>query len=808
MPDILTAFSGVKKSGAGWTAKCPAHEDRRASLSIGHGDDDRWLLKCHAGCDVDAILAAAHLETRDLFPKRGTRQRALIVATYDYTDEHGTALYQVVRFEPKDFRQRRRNGRGDWDWSVKGVRRVVYRLHTLQGQKTVFIVEGEKDVNRLAELGLTATANVGGASKSTDPTKSKWRDAYTEQLTAAGIQRAIVIPDADEPGMTHARAVAASCHAAGIKTKLLTLPVPPKGDVTDYLADHGKDDLFRLVKDAPRCEPSQVDSPHPDDRSEREPGAGPPDVETVLARCDLAEIPTPPSPANIAKIEQGLRRLQTVLKAADPLRIAAVRGALVVKCQAAKVPSPAALIDSALASLKQAATEQNTNGLELFPIDEPWPDPVDGVELMGEIRDLLRQYLVLPPHVDVVLPLWAQHTYSMDCWDISPFLTTTSPAPECGKTTLAAIVGGVSHHTVNSSNATPAAIFRLIDKYGPTLILDEADTWLGLRDELRGILNSGHKRSGARVIRADGENNEPKVFSTWAPKLIAMIGTPLPTISSRSILVPMRRKTEKERRPRLKDRVLHVTCQRLRRKCLRWAMDHRQRLLTAEPAISELLENRTGDNWLPLFATADEIGEPWATDVRTAAKTLSSVSQDQAHGIVLLADVKSIWERDENRQEDFLKTSVILESLHEMEARPWGAWGRQEKPMTPQVLAGLLKQYDPKPLDKRVGGKVNKGYIRSDFEDAWLRYLPASPDPAATSQQVNKNGGKPENPVRNTPPDVADAQVDVSAINTGENAECCGVADRKPDSGEENEKLRSDEGVAVENQGEARFRDF
>ncbi len=104
--------------------------------------------------------------------------------------------------------------------------------------------------------------------------------------------------------------------------------------------------------------------------------------------------------------------------------------------------------------------------------------------------------------------------------------------------------------------------------------------------------------------------------------------------------------------------------------------------------------------------------------------------------------------------------------------------------MTPQALARLLKQYDPKPIDKREGGKVAKGYIRSDFQDAWLRYLPTPPDPAATSQQVNENGCETENPVRNTPPDVADAQTDVSPINTGENGECSGVAARKPDPDE------------------------
>ena len=153
-----------------------------------------------------------------------------------------------MRLQPKSFRQRRPNGRGGWDWNLSGVRRVLYGLPALQGQKTVFIVEGEKDANRLAALGWVATTNAGGAGR--------WRDEYTTQLPAAGVQRAVVIPDADEPGMTHARTVAASCHAAGIKIKLLTLPGAAKGDVSDYLSDHGRADLIALVNDAPRYEPA------------------------------------------------------------------------------------------------------------------------------------------------------------------------------------------------------------------------------------------------------------------------------------------------------------------------------------------------------------------------------------------------------------------------------------------------------------------------------------------------------------------------------------------------------------------------
>ena len=112
----------------------------------------------------------------------------------------------------------------------------------LQNAVTAYIPEGEKDVDRLRAIGLTATTNVGGAGK--------WRDAYTQQLVAANVQRVVVLPDNDEPGRRHTDVVAASCHGHGLEVKIVPLPdVPPKGDVSDYLATHGRDELVALVQE-------------------------------------------------------------------------------------------------------------------------------------------------------------------------------------------------------------------------------------------------------------------------------------------------------------------------------------------------------------------------------------------------------------------------------------------------------------------------------------------------------------------------------------------------------------------------------
>jgi putative DNA primase/helicase len=174
--DLLARFDRKTRTGDQWLVRCPAHDDRKASLAVRSGDK-AILLNCHAGCTYEAVLAAMNLSTADLYPDQPQQGCRREVATYDYRDETGTLLYQVVRFEPKDFRPRRPDGAGGWTWHLKGVRRVLYRLHGLRGKEVAVIVEGEKDVDALWNIGIWATCNMGGAGK--------WRDEYSCSLRRA-----------------------------------------------------------------------------------------------------------------------------------------------------------------------------------------------------------------------------------------------------------------------------------------------------------------------------------------------------------------------------------------------------------------------------------------------------------------------------------------------------------------------------------------------------------------------------------------------------------------------------------------------
>lgn len=244
---VLERLEQVRQTANGWQARCPAHDDRKPSLCVSRGQDGRVLLTCQAGCAVEAVVQALGLRLSDLFPPHPRPGSPLgqIVAHYDYCDEEGQLLYQVVRYSPKTFRARRPNGAGGWQWGLGATRRVLYRLPQLlavPAEELVFVVEGEKDAEALASLGVTVTTNPGGAGK--------WRSAYSAALRG---RQVCVLPDNDQAGRDHATGVAHALTGAAARLQVLELPgLPPKGDVSDWLHSGGsKEVLLALAARAP-----------------------------------------------------------------------------------------------------------------------------------------------------------------------------------------------------------------------------------------------------------------------------------------------------------------------------------------------------------------------------------------------------------------------------------------------------------------------------------------------------------------------------------------------------------------------------
>jgi hypothetical protein len=240
------------RHGVTYAARCPAHNDGRPSLSITVKHDGRVLLHCHAECPSEAILKRVGLALCDLMPP--VVGRRTLEATYRYTDENCNLLFEVLRFRvlaknqkmEKAFVQRRPDParEGVWIYNVQGVRKVLYRLPAILASpagQTVFIVEGEKDVDRADRIGLTATTNPGGAKKGT------WLRDFNVHLVGKEV---VIIPDNDEAGRNHVGRIYHSLRTDGVNAIVVELPdLDPKGDLTDWLnTGHSANELMELAR--------------------------------------------------------------------------------------------------------------------------------------------------------------------------------------------------------------------------------------------------------------------------------------------------------------------------------------------------------------------------------------------------------------------------------------------------------------------------------------------------------------------------------------------------------------------------------
>jgi putative DNA primase/helicase len=509
----------------------------------------------------------------------------------------------------------------------------------------------------------------------------------------------------------------------------------------------------------------------------------------VIRASGLLTLGDHPAPDAIEKV---LGNLRTAVEGADPIRREAVR------VEAVRVLKPlgwrAAAIDNVLGVPQQAAkADDNRQGRTLVLSDPtPWPDPVEGVALLDELVETYSRFLALPDGGADADALWTLHAHAHDASEVSPLLGVTSASKRCGKTTQLSVLQGLVPRPLPASNITAAALYRTIEAHRPTLLVDEADTFLNEKEELRGVLNSGHTRAGAQVIRTVGEDHETRAFTTWAPKAVAMIGDLPDTLRDRAIEIRLRRrrpdeKVEKLRLDRLRD------LEPLRQRCARWAADNLAELRDADPDVPDDLHDRAADNWRPLLAIADLAGGEWPERARQAARLLSGLAADQDGdaAVLLLADLNDLFI---SKVADRLPSAEIVTALGKMEDRPWPEWKRGQ-PITARQVARLLQPFDVHPKKIRFGDSTAQGYDLDSFSDAFGRYLPAEPEQSEQSSQENGNHPSAN---RNNDPAVPDAK-------TGDNA--CGtrdvptVPDPEPDPIEqyeaEWEALREREGGAA-----------
>jgi putative DNA primase/helicase len=395
---------------------------------------------------------------------------------------------------------------------------------------------------------------------------------------------------------------------------------------------------------------------------------------------------------------------------------------------------------------------------------KPWAEQVDGVELLDALVAVFRRYLALPEGAAETLALWVVFTHAVEASAVAPRLAVLSPTPRCGKTTLLALLVHLVRRPLPASNVTPAVIFRVIAREQPTLLIDEADTFVHPgRSELGGIMNSGHTRATAYVWRTEGDNHEPKPFRTFAAIAIAKIGKLPVALQDRSLVIKMQRRRRDERIDRFREDQA-APLGELKRRVIRWVADSRTALSSADPALPEGLNDRAADNWRTLSAIADAAGGHWPETARRVALMISGDEEDTSLSAQLLHDIGDIFSA---RAGDRISSAELREALCSLDHRPWATLNDGEW-IGAHRLASMLEPFGIRPKVLRIGDKTPRGYERAQFEDAWARY----PRPqTATPQQAGRINGLDE-----------DQTATQTATGSAEGATGPGsVADRHPD---------------------------
>jgi Protein of unknown function (DUF3631)/CHC2 zinc finger len=655
---------------------------------------------------VDFVTACTTLVGPPLSKANGkhcaSEPREIVVAEFPYHDEAGNIVFAVERHEfqnadgtfvmregkrKKSFRQRRPDPDhpGKWIPNVDGVPVVPYRLPELleavAANHPILIVEGEAKVDLLQTWNVAATCNSSGAKH--------WKAEHSEFLRGADV---VLCPDNNNVGWEHINIVGASLSGIAKRIRVLALPnLPPKGDVIDWAKAGGaREQLDTLINEARDWSPPIVDNPGKAAAMERE--------------DELLEA--------LAKLQPGLEFHRKRKEAAEELGV------------------PEKAINAELKARREKAAPLHGHW-----IVEPWPEPADGDSLLRDIIRRIRRHVVCSYDDALSIALWIMFAWVHDeVATHSPILDITSAEPESGKSTTLGLVSFLAPRCISSVEITEAALFRAIALWQPSFCIDEFDSVLAGSDDkaaLRSVINSGHTR-GQGVVRCIDPDYRPEFFRTFCPKAIGMVGRKLPaTTLSRCVVVELRRRKTGEP----VEKFAHTDdgeLANLRSRLARWSMDNADTLRSAKPSMPETFDNRRADNWRIMLAIADLAAEDWGSKARLAATKLEGASDTSTVGVRLLADIKHIFDQDGVA---CMLSAALVTRLKEDEEGPWIAWGRG-KGLTQNSLAVLLGGGGGRGQGSRGGFGIHsqnvrppnepqsKGYKRSQFEDAWARYLP------------------------------------------------------------------------------------
>ena len=720
-------------------------------------------------------------------------------AIWTYRDANGEPLFHVARFDDdggKKILPLCFTGKG-WRSMAWPAPRPLYVLDKIAARLdvTIIICEGEKAADAAALIfpDFVVTTSSGGAQSA----------AQTDWAPLAG-RRVLIWPDADKSGADYASDVVGILAELGCEVSILDAValahVDPNGgereptkkgwDAADALAEWPDLEALRETALNLAAPPGPARRGETQERMALAALAGGDLASFVgLAKADPGFPFEPFAIEALGKLAKDRRpdyeRLRSLLKSETGVRIPALEAAM----QA----------DSSNGAIG--------DGLPGRPIDfdeiEPWPDPLDGSELLSDLARVIGRYVVMEPRRRDAVALWAAHAHAHDLRDASPPLVIKSPTMRSGKTRLIETLERLVPRPLFLSGITAAFLERVIETHRPTVLIDEYDALTradpALAEAARAQLNRSSRRRGARVgknVPLPGGGYEARMFSTWAPTVIGGIGDPPATVIDRAIVIDLKRKLSTETVAPLRERD-GADLDVLKRKIARLVADNETALRVIEPNPPLAVDNdRARDMWEPLLAVADVVGGDWPDRARAAGKALVDASeQGLGEGnvdVLLLSDIRDIFvhelppDREAGREgpgrpDDGpkLATKDLLEKLHGREERPWGAWGRARKPMTDKALGDRLRPYGVRSRTIRVGTSTPKGYYLRAFQDAFARYLPTSLLSYRHTATNAVNQGESED---FDPPQISNLLRIENAGNPRETGVCGGVAD---ENGEE-----------------------
>jgi len=661
------------RSGKEWKAICPKHEDHKPSLSI---DEGKGVYHCF-GCGWAGKLY-----------KPLKKEKKRIVATYDYVDEEGNLLFQVVRYEPKNFKVRRKDKNGKWLYNLDGIEPILYRLPELiKSDGMVFVTEGEKDADNLRSFGFTVTTAPFGAKK--------WREEFNKFFIGREV---IILPDYDTPGIEHAITIAKSLDGKARSVRIVdprSLNLGEKEDITNWIEKGGtREELLSII--------SQESSFLNWQEKQKELQKG--KVHELLRKGD----------------EHYDQEIVTAQDYRDGiLSYGAIWNETKVLIKSNKVLEERDEVKFISSNLDSKTVRRFLEG-----------EGVNGSDLVKRLGNLIRDHIFFKDQrVPILIAFWLLGTYFFEIFNFYGYLWIVSPTIRCGKSLLLDLLSQLAFNSTGRLvNPSVASIFRLIAHNKATIVLDEVER---LRNEdkeefsaLMAVLNGGFQKNSivTRIEKTKG-GFTPINFPVYSPKVLAGINRVSDTIEDRSFKIEMTRKTKSERIQRLHLAKEGKEFQRLRSDMFLWALLYASEVAEVYEGLDEIeaissLNDREKDVWEPLLSIALVVDE---TSISNFFDTLVSLALDMSKrnsekNIMEEAIPNFISLVDEmfptDKKQYFISSNDLYQQVQNDENLSFIT--------SKKSLANFIQKLGLFPSRMRIGSSIMRGYL---FERDWVEDL-------------------------------------------------------------------------------------